>query len=100
MFGVIPFEIDADVSSVVPVRLDRVVVADELLEVQGVLLADVLDSKVVNNKGEGDGASFVEIQARSIMEGKYLPVATTFLSYWLASLPACLRLYMARLISM
>ena len=48
------------------------VVADELLEVQDVLFVDVLDPKVVANKGEGDRASFVKIKARSIL-GREVP---------------------------
>ena len=73
MFGVIPFKIDADVSSAVPVRLHQVVVADQLLEVQGVLFVDILDPKVVNNKGKGDGEIFLEIQTRSIFGREVLP---------------------------
>ena len=67
MFCAIPFEINAGVSRAVPVRLHWVVVADELLEVQGVLFIDILDPKVVDNKGEGDGASLMEIKARRIL---------------------------------
>ena len=58
--------------SAVLVRLHWVVVANELLEVQGVLFVNILDPKFVDNKGKGDGASFVEIQARSIL-GKEVP---------------------------
>ena len=52
MLGVVSFEIDADVSSAFSVRFHRIVVADELLEVQGILLVDVLDPKVIDNKGK------------------------------------------------
>ena len=52
------------------VRLHGVVVTDEFLKVQGVLFVDILDPKVVDNEGEGDGASCMEIQARSILRGK------------------------------
>ena len=40
--------------------------------VQGALFVDILHPKVVNNEGEGDGAGFVEIQARSIL-GREVP---------------------------
>ena len=59
-------------------------------------LIDILDPKVVDDEGEGDGTSFMEIQARIILGGKYPLVARTFLSCWLASVPACLRPHMAR----
>ena len=72
MFDGITFEIYANVASAIPVGFHRVVGADELLEVQGVVFVDILDPKVVDNKGEGDGASFVEIQARSIL-GREVP---------------------------
>ena len=39
---------------------------------QGVLFLDLFDSKVVDNKGEGDWASFVEMHGRSIV-GREVP---------------------------
>ena len=47
---------------------------------QCVLFVDVLDPKVVDNEGEGDGVSFVEIQPGVYLEGKYPPVARIFSS--------------------
>ena len=41
-------------------------------KVQGVVFVDILDPKVADNKDEGDGASFMEIQARRIL-GREVP---------------------------
>ena len=70
--GVISFEINVDVTSAVPVRFHWVVVADEFLKVQGVLFVGILDSKVVKDKSEVDGASLMDIQAKSIL-GREVP---------------------------
>ena len=45
MFGAIPFEVDVNVFSAVPVRLHWAAVADELLKLQCVVLVDILDPK-------------------------------------------------------
>lgn len=58
--GVIPTEVDADVLFGIAVDLESVFQVHNGFQVVEILVLRVLDSEVVNNKGEGDFAGLVE----------------------------------------
>ena len=96
----IPFEIDVDVLSAIPVGLYLVDVADDFLKVKGVVFVDIIDPKIVDNKGEGDGASFAEIQDRRIF-GMEVPYSDNDLfELMVGQFTSLLRPYIAHRISM
>ena len=63
---IIPFQINSNVASDVPVRFHDVIIADELLKMQGILFVNILHAKTINNKGEGDEVGSMEIHAWDI----------------------------------
>ena len=58
-FDIVPFERDATVEFTSPIFSDAVVFADAVAEMISVLFADILDSKIVDDKGKCDRAPFV-----------------------------------------
>ena len=64
--GVVPVEVNANVSVAFPVGFHWVVVTDDFLKMESISFVDILDSKVINNKGEGDGPCFVKEETSSV----------------------------------
>ena len=61
---VVPFECDSTVEFSSPIFSDAVVLSDAVAEMISVLLADVLDSKIVDHQGKCDGAPSVTPETR------------------------------------
>ena len=59
-FGAVPVEVHAGKLGAFPVLGDGVILLEDVAEVQGVALTNVLDAKIVENEGEEDGAPLVE----------------------------------------
>jgi hypothetical protein len=57
--GIIPFEVDSDVSTSRPVCGDFVVFFEHLFEMLGVFATDVFDSEVVDDQCELNGSGHV-----------------------------------------
>ena len=58
-FVVVLIEVNAQVFGACPVMQDDVVLGEHLHAVFSMLLADVLDAKIINAKSKRDGAPFV-----------------------------------------
>ncbi len=61
---VVPIHGNANVTVASPIGTDFVVFLQDSLEMEGMFFADIFYSKIVDNKSEGDGASFVGPQSR------------------------------------
>ena len=59
MCGIVPVNSESSEEETIPVNVDGVEFLQGLDEVVGVLLSDVLDAKVVNDKGEKYGLGVV-----------------------------------------
>jgi len=62
-FGVVPVKVSADVSVTSPISAEGVVRFNRRLEVHRMLLANILDTKIVHHKGEPDRAPIMHPQA-------------------------------------
>ena len=58
-FGIVPVDVESAEEGTGPVNGDGVEFLEGLDEVVGVLFADVLDPKVINDEGENDGLGVV-----------------------------------------
>jgi hypothetical protein len=61
---VIPVQCETAIEAAGPVRGDGVQIFEGCDQMPCVFIANVFDAELVNNKGEGDGARFVEPQSR------------------------------------
>ena len=63
-FRVVPVKVYADVSVTSPIGAEGVVRFNHSLEVYRVLLADILDSKIIHHEGEPERVPIMHPQAR------------------------------------
>ena len=57
--GVVPLDIDAGVQVTLPVFSDSIVLFERISKVVGMTVADIFNTKVVNDEAEEDRAPFV-----------------------------------------
>jgi hypothetical protein len=69
LLGVVAFYGEATIQFTLPAGGDGVKILKDFDEVAGIVLADVLDAKVVDNKAEGDVAAPVTPEAGSSRRG-------------------------------
>ena len=72
---VVPLKVDAVVQVSLPVFSDLVVLFQDCSELDGVVLANIFATKIVNDKSEDDGVPLVAPEARS---GGTLVIAMIF----------------------
>jgi hypothetical protein len=65
-FVVVPCQLDATVEASRPVGFDSVVLGEGVAEVVGIAIANVLDTKVVDDKGERGGLCRMLPESRGI----------------------------------
>ena len=67
-YGVIPGQVNASIEVAQPVLCEVVVLFDDVTKVVGMLDANILDAKVIDDEDEHDGLPFVSPEARGGIE--------------------------------